>query len=58
MATAIVLVMFATRKLGMVVMSGDWEKDVRAIVSVMHEIGVGGLNSRSSWTMRALCSLW
>ena len=40
----LVLVMYATGMLGMVVMSGDREKDVRAIVSVMHEIGVGGLN--------------
>lgn len=40
----LVLVMFATGMLGMVVMSGDREKDIRAIVSVMHEIGVGGLN--------------
>ena len=36
--------MYATGMLGMVVMSGDREKDARAIVSVMHEIGVGGLN--------------
>ena len=40
----LVLVMFATGMLGMVVISGDREKDVRAIVSVLHEIGVEGLN--------------
>ena len=37
-------VMFATGTFGMVTMSGDREKDVRDIVIVMHEIGVGGLN--------------
>ena len=36
--------MFATGMLGMVVMSGDREKDVRRVMSVMNEIGVGGLN--------------
>ena len=36
--------MFATGMLGMVVMSGDRERDVRRVVSVMNEIGVGGLN--------------
>ena len=40
----LILVMFATGMLGMVVMSGDREKDVRRVVSVMNEIGVGGLN--------------
>ena len=36
--------MFATGMLGMVVMSGDRERDVRRVVSVVNEIGVGGLN--------------
>ena len=36
--------MFAPGMLGMVVMSGDREKDVRRAVSVMNLIGVGGLN--------------
>ena len=40
----LILVMFATGMLGMVVMSGDREKEVRRAVSVMNEIGVGGLN--------------
>ena len=49
--------MFATGMLGMVVMSGDREKDVRRVVSVMNEIQVGGLNLEVVMDNEALQSL-
>lgn len=40
----LVLLMIQTGVAGMVVLGGDREKDVRSTISVLNEIGVGGLN--------------
>ena len=40
----LVLLMIQTGMIGMVVLGGDREKDVKSTVSVLNEIGVGGLS--------------
>ena len=40
----LVLLMIQTGVAGMVVFGGDREKDIKSVVSVLNEIGVGGLN--------------
>ena len=40
----LVILMFHTGMLGMVVITGDRENDIKSVASVLNEIGVGGLN--------------
>ena len=38
------ILMIHTGMLGMVVITGDRENDIKSVASVLNEIGVGGLN--------------
>ena len=38
------LLMLHTQMMGIVVMTGDRENDIKSVASVLNEIGVGGLN--------------
>ena len=40
----LVLLMLHTQMMGIVVMTGDRDSDVKSVASVLNEIGVGGLN--------------
>ena len=41
----LVILMIHTGMLGMVVITGDRENDIKSVASVLNEIGVGGLNN-------------
>ena len=41
---SLVMLMFHTGMMGIVVVTGDRENDVKSVASVLNEIGVGGLN--------------